>query len=290
MKASRTEFINIRGLRCHVRLWGRDGAPRLFALHGWMDVGATFQFFVDALQGDWQVIAPDWRGFGLSQWRGDPYWFPDYLADLDALLEQYSPGEPARLMGHSMGGNVACLYAGVRPERVARLITLEGFGLFNSDPAQAPERYGKWLAQLRQGSAFKPYASRGELAARLRRDNPRLDDAKAAFLAQHLGIDADHGLIEMAGDPYHKLVNPVLYRYAEAEACWRRVAAPVLWVAAKDSFIMKAFQGRENDYRARMACFADLREVVLEDAGHNLHHDQPQRLAEAVEDFLATAG
>ncbi|MBS1173205.1 MAG: putative methyl ester carboxylesterase, partial [Proteobacteria bacterium] len=85
-----------------MRRWGADGAPRLFVLHGWMDVGASFQFVVDALEGEWQVIAPDWRGFGESEWTGRPYWFPDYLADLDALLARYSSDEPARLVGASM--------------------------------------------------------------------------------------------------------------------------------------------------------------------------------------------
>eukprot|EP01036_Dinobryon_divergens_P059800 gene59800-79760_t len=80
MKPSRSEFITIRGLRTHVRHWGREGAPKLFMVHGWMDVGASFQFVVDCLQGDWHVIAPDWRGFGLTErTQSDTYWFPDYV-------------------------------------------------------------------------------------------------------------------------------------------------------------------------------------------------------------------
>ena len=83
MTPSLTEFLTIRGLRTHVRHWGRDGAPKLFMVHGWMDVGASFQF-VDELAGDWHVIAPDWRGFGLSDYtQSDTYWFPDYLAAED---------------------------------------------------------------------------------------------------------------------------------------------------------------------------------------------------------------
>ena len=88
---SRTEKINIRGLRYNVRHWGDRDAPRLFLLHGWMDSSSTFQFVVDALRQPWHVIAPDWRGYGASQWLSHPYWFPDYYADLDALLDHYSP-------------------------------------------------------------------------------------------------------------------------------------------------------------------------------------------------------
>ncbi len=106
MKPSTSHFLPVRGLRYHVRTWGRPEAPLLVVLHGWMDVSASFQFLVDALQGDWHVVAPDWRGFGLTDWAADGYWFADYLADLDVLLDHWSPGRPATVLGHSMGGNV----------------------------------------------------------------------------------------------------------------------------------------------------------------------------------------
>lgn len=92
MIPSRSDFIEVRGKRTHVLHWGRDGAPKVFMVHGWMDVGASFQFVVDYLKGDWHVIAPDWRGFGLTERNGtDTYWFPDYVADLDAILRHYQP-------------------------------------------------------------------------------------------------------------------------------------------------------------------------------------------------------
>lgn len=284
MKPSLSEFVPIRGRRYHVRLWGPKEAPKLFLLHGWMDVAATFQFLVDALHGEWRVIAPDWRGFGRSTWNNDAYWFPDYLGDLDALLDRYSAGEPVRLAGHSMGGNIACLYAGIRPERVGKAVTLEGFGLSATRSEWAPERYVKWLDQLREPPGFGSYATRFELAARLRRDNPRLSVERADFLAQHLGVEAQDGKIAMAGDPYHRLVNPVLYRFEEAEACWRRVRAPLLWVVGEESPIKRQLRIEERE--RRLACFNDVREVVIEGAGHNLHHDQPERLAQVLEAFL----
>ena len=99
MKPSRSEFISVRGLRTHVRHWGRQGAPVIFMVHGWMDVGASFQFVVDSLAGDWHVIAPDWRGFGQTERSGgDTYWVPDYLGDLDAMLDHYSPGAAVNLL------------------------------------------------------------------------------------------------------------------------------------------------------------------------------------------------
>src|SRR6187551_1330955 len=145
MKPSQSHIHTIRNLRYHVRTWGDLNAPKLFLLHGWMDVSASFQFLVDCLQRAWCVIAPDWRGFGLTEWAHEGYWFPDYYADLEALLDLYQPDSPVFLVGHSMGGNIAATYAGLRPERIAKLATLEGMGLRRSGADAAPDRIVKWL-------------------------------------------------------------------------------------------------------------------------------------------------
>ena len=138
MRQSESTFLQIRGLRYHVRRWPAPGAPKMVLLHGWMDVSASFQFLVDALEKEWDVYAPDWRGYGLTEWgRADCYWFPDYIADLDFLLDQVD-SNPVNLVGHSLGGNVGALYAGVRPQRIARFANLEGFGMVPTRPEQAP--------------------------------------------------------------------------------------------------------------------------------------------------------
>ena len=287
MKQSEPAFVDVRGLRYHLRCWGDARAPKLFLLHGWMDVSASFQFLVDALRGDWRVIAPDWRGYGLSQWSGaDSYWFPDYLGDLDALLRLLSPGEPATLVGHSMGGNVACLYAGVRAERVAKLVNLEGFGLRGADPGQAPTRYGDWLDALAEPPRFRDYANFDALAARLQQGNLRLTRERALFLAQHWGMATPDGRVALRSDPAHKRVNPIQYRIEEAEACWRKVTAPMLWIEGAESQTLKWLRLDPAAYEARKRCFARLVARTIPDAGHMLHHDQPQRLASAIEEFL----
>ena len=132
LRVSRSEFVPIRQLQYHVRVWGQPspGQAPLVMVHGWMDVAASYQFVVDAFKTDHYVIAPDWRGYGQTESGGaDNFWFPDYLADLDFLLDHYSPDQPVNLVGHSMGGNIVMLYTGTRPQRVRRLINLEGFGL-----------------------------------------------------------------------------------------------------------------------------------------------------------------
>src|SRR5690554_4215852 len=148
MKKSVSRFFDLRGIRIHVREWGSPGVLKLFMLHGWSDVAATFQFVVDALGQDWHVIAPDWRGHGATGRGFDAYWFAEYLGDLDALLRAYSPDESVRIVGHSMGGNVAQMYAGIRPERVRALVALEALGRSDRLAESAPERYREWLDQI----------------------------------------------------------------------------------------------------------------------------------------------
>ena len=289
-KPARSEFLPLRGLRLHIRQWGDPSAPRLFMLHGWMDVSASFQFVVDHLQQDWHVIAPDWRGFGLSERGGrDAYWFPDYLADLDAILTHYSPHEPVRLLGHSMGGNAATMYAGIRPERVARLINLEGFGLVDRKPEDAPEHYARWLDQLRTPGRMHDYADPRDVALRLQANNPRLTDERAAFLARHWAARNAQGRWEILGDPLHKNLNPVLFRAAEMLACWQRIGAPVLWVEGAETRMANIMVGKPEaraELDRRRSHIAQVRTVILNDAGHMLHHDQPELLALEIENFL----
>jgi pimeloyl-ACP methyl ester carboxylesterase len=289
MKASQSHFHDIRGLRYHVRTWGDPQRPPLFLLHGWMDVSASFQFLVNCFHEECYVIAPDWRGFGLSAWAPDGYWFPDYYADLDALLDRYSAHSPVDLVGHSMGGVVACTYAGIRPERVAKVVSLEGFGLARAGPGLAPGRYRKWLEQLREPPRFKAYRSFSEVAARLKRNNPRLNDEMAMFLAQHWARELAPGEVALASDPRHKLVNPTLFRIDETLACWREVSAPVLWVFARDSKGTGYLKDSPEQLAERKGAFRNLHEVWLDECGHMMHHDQPQRLAQLIESFLNPA-
>lgn len=148
-----SQFVSIRNLDYHVQVWGEPGPGKvpLVMVHGWMDVAASYQFMVDAFSEDHYIIAPDWRGYGRTQAPlADNYWFPDYLADLDFLLDHYAPGQQVNLVGHSMGGNVVMLYGGVRPERIRRLVNLEGFGMPATIAAQAPGRYATWMDELKK--------------------------------------------------------------------------------------------------------------------------------------------
>lgn len=290
MKTSRSEFITVRGLQYHIRHWGREDAPKLFMMHGWMDVSASFQFVVDCLQRDWHVIAGDWRGFGRSDNSGtDSYWFLDYVGDLDALLQHYSPDQPVNLLGHSMGANASMIYAGVRPERIKRLINLEGFGMPATRPEQAPGRYRKWLDELREAPVMRSYATQAEVAARLQKTNPRLTDERAAYLSGHWSAQNAEGRWEILGDPVHKLSSPILYRIEEVMACWQAISAPVLWVEADDTKVWHWMGPKEKariEIDRRIGFLANVKQALIADAGHMLHHDQPEVLANLIEQFL----
>jgi pimeloyl-ACP methyl ester carboxylesterase len=303
LRPSRSEFVPVRTLRYHVRTWGSPapGRPPLVLLHGWMDVAASWQFVVDALAAERHVIAPDWRGFGRSDGGPvDNYWMPDYLADLDWLLDHYAGDAPVDLVGHSMGGNIAMQYGGVRPRRVRRLVNLEGFGMPPLQPAEAPGRYAKWIDQLKrlhQGDmALATYAGPEGVARRLMKTNPRLSQDKADWLAGHWSVaraQAGGGeRWEILGDPAHKIVNANLFRVDEALALYAAIEAPVLAVVASDDSLDHWWKGRYTlaDFQERLKSVRDVRLARVEDAGHMLHHDQPRQVAALIEAFLAGEG
>jgi len=285
-KDSRLDYCDVRGLCYAVRHWGPADAPVVFMLHGWMDSSPTFQFVVDALRSEWHVIAPDWRGYGRSQWLGRPYWFPDYYGDLDALLTHYSPAHPARLVGHSMGANIAAIYASARPQRVAQVVMLDFLGLMATDARDAPKQLAQWLENLDGAPALRTYPDHAALQRRLQSVNPRLTAERAAFLAREIGRVRDDGLVEMACDPWHRVPAPVLYRIEDQLACWGAIEAPVLMLTADDGFVHERFGNDPDERERRLAAFRNLQLATIADASHNLQHDQPEAVAAALERFL----
>jgi pimeloyl-ACP methyl ester carboxylesterase len=287
IRTARTEELSVRGLRHRVTWWGERTRSPAVLLHGFQDCGATWQFLADRLPPDWSLAAPDWRGFGHSEWAPGGYWFPDYFADLDGLLGVLAPEAPARVIGHSMGANIAQTYAGVRPERLAWLVNVEGFGLPRTDPADAPVRYARWLDELRQPLRAGRYRSVAQLAGYLRSKNPRLTADRAEFVAaawtRPVPSPAGPGDVELLFDPRHRRVNPILYRREEAEACWARMQAPVLLVKgdaddARARGIRAAAEGMRSHIR-------NLDIATVPGAGHMVHHEEPEALARVIVDF-----
>lgn len=295
MKKFSTHRIALRGLEHQVLTWGNPTKPKLFLLHGWMDVGASFQFLVDAFERDWYAIAPDLRGFGRSAWQPQGYWFADYVADLDALIDVFAAGERVNLVGHSLGGNVVMIYAGVRPERASFVVSLDGFGIPAESAQATPKKMQRWLDALHDPPVFKPYANLDAVADRLQQNNPRLQREQAAFLAQHWAEVLPDGTARLTSDPRHKLPFPTVYRMEEIYAVWQLITAPVLWIAATESNIPQ-WLGEHPEGEAAADTLAGVKRrltqvpdghlTTIGDAGHMLHHDQPKAVASAIESFI----
>ena len=294
-KPSRSEFVPIRHLSYHVLQWGTPSPDKtpLVMVHGWMDVAASFQFVIDALQDDHWIIAPDWRGFGLTETPNvDHFFFPDYLADLDQLLDHYVGDRKVHLIGHSMGGHVATMYAGVRPERIQTLINLEGFGMPATRPSQAPGRLAKWMDELkavqRGEMTLRPYPDQEAVAQRLIKTNPRLGADKAHWLAQHWAQPDAEGQWRILGHAGHKVVNAQLFKIDETQAIYERITAPTLCVVADSDSMSQWWKDNYtlDEFKQRIAAVPNLTHAVMKDAGHMLHHDQPEQLAQLIESFI----
>ena len=292
----RSEYVPIRNLQYHVQIWGEPapGKTPLVMVHGWMDVAASYQFVVDAFSQDHYVIAPDWRGYGKTPSGGaDNFWFPDYLADLDFLLDHYAPATPVNLVGHSMGGNIVMLYAGVRPERIRRLVNLEGFGMPATKPSQAPGRYAKWMDELKSlhkgEMALRSYDMVSGVAQRLRKTNPRLTEDKAEWLARHWAAEGIDGSWSILGDPAHKITNANLYKVDEVLELYQRISMPLLAVEASDNSLDMWWNGKYTlpEYHERLKSVPQVEIARIEDAGHMMHHDQPAALAALIVRIIA---
>lgn len=280
---ARTRRVSIRQTECQVHEWGDPLSPPLLYLHGWGDSAATFQFVVDHVHSARRIIAPDWRGFGDSAHNPGSYWFPDYLADVDALLSALELPPSLPIVGHSMGANVASLFAGVFPERVSALINIEGFGLPDSNPDDAPRRYRRWIETSRQRREHPGYSDPKVLIDRIRDRSPTIDDQRARYVAACWTRPDAHGHLHLKADMAHRWPNAVLYRRSEVLACWQRISAPTLLICGAES----DFKDGVSEWQDPARCpFPNARCVTVPAAGHMLHFEQPGPLAVQIEEFL----
>jgi len=271
----------VTGLSYNVLVWdGPEPTDLTFVLvHGFADLAYAWREVGDRLAPHGHVIAPDLRGHGDSDWisGGGYYYFMDYLADLDDVI-----GKLARkrvvLVGHSMGGSVSAYYAGMRPDRIAALVLLEGLGPPDLAALDGPVRTGAWIDAWR-GARARPrtMASVDEAAQRMRNHDERLDEATARRLAE-VGTRAVDGGVVWKHDPLHMTAGPYAFRLEVAIKYWQRVACPVLIVDGADSRMNLPIDERAR----RRAHFANHRHVVVDDAGHAIPRHQPARVAELI--------
>ena len=285
-RPARLSELDGREGRIALTHWGPQDPSPILLLHGWMDCGAGWQLLADQLPDDWPLVAIDWPGYGRSARRAERYWFADHVAELDWLVGVLSPDRPARLIGHSMGGTVASIYAGVRPARVAWLANLEGFGMPELPHEKFPGYFESWLDALKAPPVARCYPNLELLAQALQRANPRLPLSNARYLARAWTRPVDGGF-EILADPLQQLPTPIRYTRTDLEACWARVRAPLLLLYGAESDYMQRAIGPDALNRLR-SLMPSMRAGSIAGAGHLLPHEQPVQVAHALVQFAAT--
>lgn len=282
----RERIIAVNGLDVHVLEWGNPAGAPLVLVHGFLDLAWSWLPLVEHLGEEYRIVAPDCRGHGDSGWvRGGYYYFPDYVGDLAGLAETLRL-EKFFLLGHSMGGNVAALYAGTFPARVGRLIIIESLDYDETPAAEMPARMEAWINSRRRRlqKPARAFASLAEAAARLQETEPDLAAEFARFLAEKGTRPLPDGRRGWKFDPLHLTSSPHPYTLMQAQAFWRRVACPVLLISAGNSSL-----GLNYD-RPAYDAFREKSRVVIPGAGHMVHREKPGEVARIVAEFLTRPG
>ena len=288
MSEPRHKTVDSLGLPIHCLEWGDPNGDPLVLLHGFLDLAFSWTPFVAELQQRatrrlW-IVAPDCRGHGDSGWvsAGGYYHFPDYVFDLDCVIQALGVNS-FTLIGHSMGGTISMLYSGAFPERVKKLVLIEGVGPVGMNFADAPIRMGQWIGEIRQRGRnhFREYSSVEAGANQLRQTNPRLQEAFARPLAQAAMRQNARGKWVWKFDPLHRTTSPQPFYTAQAVEFLRCIGCPVLIVEGKLSR-----QTKRTDKQERYDAIDDRQQIVIDGAGHMVHQDNPTALVDALLPFL----
>jgi pimeloyl-ACP methyl ester carboxylesterase len=273
----------VRGLSLQTLTWGDSRLPPLVCLHGYLDHAHTFDALAQALSRDFYTLAWSARGHGGSSWASPDgyYHFVEYVADLHHWLAALGL-EQVILVGHSMGGMIASLYAGAWPERVRALVNMEGWMAQAVAPDEIPARVRTWSEQLVKPSGFRPLPSVRAAAERLLAGDSQMDEAQALHLAA-TGTFEREGMFHWRHDPRLRLRSPYPFQPEVAAAYWQDITCPTLLLWGADS---PAHPRQVAAYSERLAHFRGAQAQEIPAAGHNLHLHQPQAVATAIRAFL----
>lgn len=285
--APTSHFYTSLRMRLHYLDWGNSAAPTLILVHGGFDHARSWDWTARELAKDYHVIAPDLRGHGDSAWSAEgSYMMANYVYDLAQLIEQLGRG-PVTLVAHSLGGAITLRYAGLFPDKVAKIVAIEGLGL-SPDRLQeqiqkpAPEEWLEWI-EKRRGLARKPrrhYPTIEAAVARMRERNDHLSVEQAMHLTIHGVNRNEDGSYRWKFDPYLRDIAPQAGTDEELPEFWSRISCPTLLCLGRDSWASNPVKD------GRAAHFQDARLVEFADAGHWLHHDQFDRFIGEVKAFL----
>lgn len=280
-------FEDVNGLRHHVVTWDGGGETTVLCLHGWLDHARTFTATVEALHAldpTLHCVAFDWRGHGESAWTppGTYYHFADYVRDVVCLARRFARGRLI-VLAHSMGAMVASLWLGSRPEDARALIMLEGLGPLVTTPKGYIARMRQWLSETAPYDAArfeKPMRDLDHACARMARAEPRLSAAQVERLARWATIERPDGSRVWRYDPMHRTRSPVPIPTEAGAAFWAALTLPVLWLGGAESAWIRP------EVLARLDALPDCQRRLIDEAGHGLHNDQPQAVADAIWHFI----
>lgn len=275
-------------LRLHYVDWGNEDAPPLLLIHGGRDHCRNWDWVASELRHEYHVIAPDLRGHGDSQWMvGGGYLHIDYVYDIAQLVQQKKMA-PVTVMGHSLGGSISLIYAGLYPDTVKKLVSIEGMGApprwsHAGDEPKVESRLHNWINNLRHLSGRIPrkYGSLEEAFHRMQTENPHLTEEQARHLTVHGSNQNEDGTYSWKFDNYVRTFAPIGLSDAEIQSLYGRIDCPTLLVYGKESWASNP----ANDGRA--AVFKDVQVEGIDEAGHWSHHDQFDDFMTILQEFLA---
>jgi pimeloyl-ACP methyl ester carboxylesterase len=280
-------FISQR-LRLHYADWGNPDAPPLLLVHGGRDHGRSWDWVAQELRADWHVIALDQRGHGDSAWAHDGnYRAMDMVYDLSQLINLLELA-PVTIVSHSMGGNVCLRYTGLFPDKVRKIVAIEGLGpspnaLAEMDATPYLDRVRDWMSAKRAAAARLPkrYASIEEAYARMKAENSYLTDEQARHLTIHGVNRNEDGTFTWKFDPHLNFWPPFDIAREEIQNLWGAITCPTLLMYGANSWASNP----EKD--GRIAHFgSNVGVIEFENAGHWLHHDQFDRFVAELKAFL----
>jgi pimeloyl-ACP methyl ester carboxylesterase len=283
-----SHFYVSQRLRLHYVDWGNAEAPLLLLVHGGRDHARSWDWVARELRRDFHVIAPDLRGHGDSAWAvGSSYALTDFVLDIAQLLEAVD-AYPVTIVGHSLGGAVSLLYTGTFPERVRRLVAIEGLG---PPPAVMRELIGvpgwrrvrEWVGRMQGLAGRQPrcYESIEAAASRMREENGFLSEVQARHLTIHGVARNEDGTYSWKFDNYVRANAPLRFDEDEVRLFWSRITCPTLLCRGTESW------ASDPVVDGRITAFQDARLRNFEGAGHWVHHDRLEEFLEVVRAFLA---
>ena len=277
---TREGWIESEGLRLRYVEWGDPQAPAIVALHGLRSFAHTWEPVAQPLAGRWRVIALDQRGRGASDW--DPqrrYFTPHYVRDLEALVDHLGLARFV-LIGHSMGGTTAFVYASQQPQRLAGLVIEDmgpgasaggaGAERIKRELAATPSRFDNLDAARAYWRSKRPGVSEAALDARVQ--HSMRTDAQGQVLWRH---DADGIAQARLNATAAQLID--LWPHVDA------LRMPTLLVRGAQSDFLTA-----PTAEAMVARNPVIRLVQVAGASHYVHDDNLPDFQAALQGYLDT--